>query len=280
MIRRLLWSLVGVVALAAQVSAGQPLEDRSRLHVYAACADRVVVGRVHSPESKPVKVKPVPGVSHEITYHLFRLSSTETFAGGKAVTEVRIGGFLGDGKRAPVVPDTTPVPNPFVEDAEGLFFLQLHYSGEFYFVEKFVPKQDGKLLDDDLKAAKRYLGLLANPLASLRSKEPSDRLTSAVLLLTRYQYRTTGFLTTETQPIPADENKLILAALAEANWETDSPVHPWEVAHHLWQSSGGKPGQVVKSPVLPKGTPAEQSAFLRDWVQKNLDTYRIERRYK
>ncbi|HEY1188380.1 MAG TPA: hypothetical protein VGE74_12080 [Gemmata sp.] len=219
-------------------------------------------------------------MSHELAYHLFRLAAAETLAGEKAVTEVRIGGFLGDGKPPVVGPDLPTEPNPFVKDAEGLFFLRLHHTGAFYFVEKFIPKQDGKLPPDELKAAKRYLGLLADPLASLSSKEPSDRLAAAVLLLTRYQFRTTGFLTTETEPIPAKENKLILAALAEANWDTASPLHPWEAVHHIWQFSGAKPGQVFQAPTLPKGTPAEQSAFLRDWVQKNRNTYKIERRFK
>jgi hypothetical protein len=276
MIRATILGLVGVAGLAAPAFAGLPIQDHSRDNLAAAYADRVVVGRIRSPhpESELVKAKPVPDVAHDVTYQVFRLAVTETLAGGKAVTEVRIGGAKPDGK-APVGPEPSTFPDP-LQGGEGLFFLRLHHSGEFYTIDIFIPKYDDKSFAGELKATRRYLGLLADPLASLHGKEPTDRLATAVLLLVRYR----ASQGTRSVPIPAEENKLILAALAGADWEAaaDSPLDPWQFVYEIWRVSGSKPGEVFKEPALPKGTAAEQRAFLRDWVRQNRDAYRIERR--
>ncbi len=242
MFRVAIGSMMAIALLAASVSAGAPLipaADELRHCVRAsACADRVVVGRV---------------------------------------TEVRIAGPVSD---APPVLGPTPHRRPTRSRRKprGLYFLALHHTGEFYTIAHFVPKYIKETFDRDTKRARRYLGLLADPIASLRSKEPEDRLATAVLILTRHR----AYRSTKTVPIPAGENGLILGALAEIDWghEPDAPLHPYRVVHELWRLSqvgASKAGEVFKEPVLPGKTPAEQSEFLREWVRKNRDTYRIER---
>ncbi len=87
----------------------------------------------------------------------------------------------------------------------------------------------------------------------------------------------------KTEPIPARESKLILAALAEVDWghDQDTPLHPFRVVHEewrLWRHSLIKPGTVlVNVPTLPGKTFAEQMAVLREWMQTHRDTYRIQR---
>lgn len=80
-------------------------------------------------------------------------------------------------------------------------------------------------------------------------------------------------------PIAVAENTLILAALAEVDWghDRDAPLHPYRVVDALWRHSQTRAGEVFQEPVFPGETFAERSAFLREWVRKNRDTYRIER---
>lgn len=280
MFRFMIGSVLTAAVFVVPAPAGLPVPpagtDLRQCAGASALADRVVIGRVAAVEKDQIKAKPIPGVTHHVTYEIFRLAVTETLAGDKAVTEVRIGGVVSDTSK---VSDPEPIqmPNPVAKDAEGLYFLERHHSGEFYTILHFVPKYYGKSFDRDAKDARRYLKLLADPLVSLRSKEPDDRLTTAVLLLTRHQ----AFRSAKTVPIPARESKLILGALAEVDWGHDqnAPLHPYQVTHALWRHSqiqAMKAGEVFKEPVLPGKTFAEQSDFLRKWVEKNRDTYRIE----
>lgn len=270
MVRRLLLALFGVAALIGPGLAGQPLEQ-SRLHASTAWADRVVVGRVASIELDDVKAKPVPGVAHDVTYRIVRIAVEDTLAGagGRAVSEVRVG------LPVKVANDPETALGPFVRGAEGLFFLRLHHTDGFYTVEEFVPKGHPRYAPDRA-TAQRYLKLLANPRGSLLSKEPADRLTVAALLLIHYR-ATHGYMV-KTAPIPADENKLILAALVEADWNAEAnPIHPWGFAYEMWLLSDLQPGKVFKLPVIPDGTRTERTAFLKNWLLKNQHTYRIER---
>ncbi len=182
--------VVALLGFAPTVRAGLPLipaADELRQCAYASArADRVVFGRIAGVEADTVKAKPVRDVTHQITYRIYRLAAIETLAGGKATTEVRLGGPVAEGPVA-IGPEPSQYPDPVAKDAEGLYFLQLHHTGEFYTLIHFVPKYIKETFERDVKRAKRYLGLLADSDASLRSKEPEDRLATAVLLLMRYQ---------------------------------------------------------------------------------------------
>ncbi len=147
MFRSAIGSLVAIAALAGPAPAGLPIPPRgTELRACAgasACADRVIVGRVTAVEKDHVKAKPVPGVSHQITYQIFRLAADETLAGGKAVTAVRIAGVVSD---APPVlgPEPNQLPDPCAKGAEGLYFLALHHTGEFYTVSTSSPNTSKK----------------------------------------------------------------------------------------------------------------------------------------
>ncbi len=281
MYRFVFGSILGVAAFATPSRAGALITPRGadlRQCAFAsACADRVVVGHVTGVEKDHVKAKPIPAVPSQVTYQIFRLAVSETLAGDKAVTEIRIGGPVSD---APPVrgPDAEQYPDPVAKDAEGLYFLARHHTGEFYTIVHFVPGYYKETYGRDTKDARRYLGLLTDPIVSLRDKKPEDRLATAVLLLMRHQ----AYRGPKWKPIPDEENKLILAALDEVNWgdDADAPLTPVRVVRAVWRESqvrAMEAGKVFKEPVLPAKTQAEEGTFLREWVRRNRATIRIER---
>lgn len=155
---------------------------------------------------------------------------------------------------------------------EGHFFLAKHHSGAFYtpLGGTFTAK-DHTSYEDEVKKTKRYLKLLEKPKESLRAKDPADRFTAAVLLLARY--RNVPDVSNKKEPIDAEQSKLILRAIAEADWGRDSrkPVHPMTVYRWL--------DEVKEREVPPPGIRSLEEYYgsIRDWLRKNQDTYRIQR---
>src|SRR5262249_39809536 len=70
--------------------------------------------------------------------------------------------------------------------------------------------------DDKLKMGQFAAKALAKPLEGLKSRSAEERLMTTAVLLYRYRWPRQGV--TKTEPIPAQESKLILTTLAELDW--------------------------------------------------------------
>src|SRR5262249_28609647 len=130
----------------------------------------------------------------------------------------------------------------------------------------------------DLELTRRCVKLWEDPRAGLKAKAAEDRLLAAGLLILHYRYYRPGKYGPQIEPIPADESKLILNILADADWPTkvapDSSF-PFEMTPGMlfsqldvtfedgWTSPDG--GNDVLYPAA------------RQWVKAHANTFRIQR---
>jgi hypothetical protein len=165
---------------------------------------------------------------------------------------------------------------------ECLFYLRKHHDESFYiapmdYVWLPIDKREDSYAKD-LELTRRCVKLWEDPMAGLKAKDAEDRLLSAGMLITRYRHYQLGICGPETEPIPADESKLILNILADADWPTKlapGSSIPFE-ATPGWLFSqldvSFKDGWTS-----PDGDTAVLYAAAKQWVKAHANTYRIQR---
>lgn len=228
-----------VFAVAGRAQA--PKADIARLRVVAQPspgtqaiqADVVVIGKIAEIEKDTVEAAPFKGANKDqrVAYKIAILKIDDAIIGGKGLTQFRVG-FPADapaatpqpvppggGARPPgrILPGRTAVA--LTVGQEGCFFLNPHHEADFYVMTYGGPtdKKDEnftKKVDDIKKTAK----IINDPVAALKSKELDDRFQAAYVMLLRYQMNRSGKATSR-EPIPEDENKLILGVMAELPWQ-------------------------------------------------------------
>ena len=118
--------------------------------------------------------------------------------------------------------------------------------------------------------ARKAARLLAKPLAGLKSREAEERFTTAALLIGRYRTARPGHY--DTVRIPAQESRLILTALAEADWNKrvrNAAMSP----RYLFSRLGVTARDGWRSPDDFRDFAQEAKRWLRD----NAGTFRLER---
>ena len=201
-----------------------------------AQADVVVTGKVTEIEKDTVEASPYPGApkDQKMTYKIAVVKLDEGIIGGKGLTQFRVG--------FPDVPTSTtrpPLPGrrpgigrirPIRGPAtlklgqEGCFFLSRHHAADFYILAGNAPplnKKDANYAKQ-LEEVKKIAKVLDNPVAALKTKELDDRFEAAYVTLQHHQMNRTG-KPRAREPIPDEENKLILATLAELPWQAKDP---------------------------------------------------------
>src|SRR5438132_9092182 len=186
-----------------------------------ALADCVVVGKVKALEAQLVEAAPllkIRGVD-KLPYQVAVAKVESVIIGPKELKEVRI---------AYVPPQSAKGAfRRFAQvelsvDQEGCFFVRKHPDESFYVAQAsydLTDKAKEKDFAKELETAKRCAKLLENPMAGLKAKDAGDRQLTAALLL--YRYRTPTAVYTgkpKTEPIDAEQSRLILAAIAEGDW--------------------------------------------------------------
>jgi hypothetical protein len=268
--------LLTALAAPAMMIAPAPIPQR------VAQADAVVVGKVTAIEDKTVSVAQAPGVKEKVEYHVAVIKVSDDVLGAKGLTHIKVG-FIVPKETPPGKPGGPVVlikryPTVKLEvGQEVCAFLKKHHEGEFYVAQAYFDVIDKKNPDFDkqVELAKKCAKALADPKASLKSKDADERLLTAEMLVTRYR----GFRgpNAKTEAIDAGESKLILSALAEADWtkvarDAVSPVQTFgqlgvtEKDGFVWKPAPGV--------VLPPN--AYQDAA-KAWVKDNADKYRIRR---
>jgi hypothetical protein len=128
--------------------------------------------------------------------------------------------------------------------------------------------------DEEMRLARKTGKALAKPLEGLKSKDADERIFTANVLLFRYRTPRPGL--TKTEPIPADESKLLLTALAEADWKGPVPPRSGQLAPFqlfymlgLTPKDGWNPGKF--------NTYDEQRDAARAWLTEHARTYRVQR---
>jgi len=266
--------LVGLPASAMMI-APAPIPQR------VAQADVVVVGKVTAIEDKPVSATQVPGAKEKVEYHVAVIKVQDALLGAKGLTHIKVGFIL-------PMPTPPPVPGKpillikryptvkFDVDQEVCVFLKRHHEGDFYIAAAYFDVIDKKSpnFEKEVDQAKKCAKVLADPAASLKSKDAGERTLTACMLVSRY--RAWRGPNAKTESIEADESKSILTTLADADW-----TKPFAPNTMMPQTAFAQLGLTDKDGWVWKPAPnTPQTAYgeaAKRWLKEHADTYRIQR---
>ena len=270
-----------------------------------ANADAVVVGKVAEVEAEPVEVTAYPGAPKDakMSFKVAVLKVDEALMGAGGVTRIRVG-FPADapvaakpgGPGGPVaVGGRVRRPGPMVfglsAGMEGCFVLARHHEGDFYTLvgPPLLKKADSYA--KELERVKTVVKAIDDPVAALKAKNLDDRFRAAQAILQRYQ-TARGLRPGRPparEPIPEEENRLIVALLKELPWNSKDPapaadgeVPPSRAA--LWyQINPGESGfKEPKFPVQKPGDPPVDFNKIMDeattkFLTESADKIKIKR---
>jgi hypothetical protein len=165
---------------------------------------------------------------------------------------------------------------------EYLLMLHKHEDGKFYVCQTrgdaimhnaANPATD--TFDKDVTLAKRCVKLLADADAGLKSKDAEERFLTAYLLLTKYRFVRTG----KEEQVSADQTKLILMAIKDADWSRNNDLVTRSNAQTLFNQLGldKNDGWMQPQPVAGQDYQKAFSDAARAWIDQNAGTYRIKR---
>jgi hypothetical protein len=261
-------TLAAAPAVYALVAAPPPGPAR------IARADTVVVGRIVAHEDKDVE-SAIPGSPQKIKYRIAVLKVNESIRGSEAGKFLRVAFYP-----PPVAQPGKPVLVTggggrinLEVGRDGLFMLTKHADG-FYQPPLFynIVASNQPNYEKEVAEARKLVKLLDKPLPGLKSEKAEERLLTAALLIFRYRTPTAG--QAKQEPIDADESKLILKAVAEADWNQPrkfGQLHPQELFFELrlTKEEGWE---------MPRtATPQQLAQVSQAWLREHGATYRIKK---
>jgi len=240
----------------------------------AAAAQTVVIGKVVSIEEKTVTAKRFPNDPDKAEYKVAVVKIDDAVLGAKGLTHVRVG-FI-SATVDPNVKIRRPLPVQLKKDDEVLLFLQPHFEANFqiapYYYDGIFKKQDEKGFEKIAADVKRAGKLLSDPQAALTSKDAKDRADAAMLLIVHYRSGRAVQQKVKEEPIDAQESKLILEALAAADWgdgqfrwETLTPAMAFASLNLTAKDGWVQPQDLKQFPDAAK-----------KWLKENAGKYRIK----
>jgi hypothetical protein len=281
---------LAVPVLARAVPAIAPFPQVNKTQA----ADLIVTGRVVAIEDQDAKIPAPPNM----VYRVAVVQVTEALKGKAENNMVRVAfqvaknvpGVQPNPQPQPVPPvqiQPFPIKKPFQPNfnvplnvgMEGLYYLQKNPTQKLYTLVQtygsFVSVENNKQgFDFEVAQVK----VAANPMASLKAAKAADRATAAVVLIK--QYRQPVFVPGKGQvqePINAEESKLILKGLLEAEW----PVAPAQINYNThpaiaFNMLGIGPQDGFQG--APQGVYSQPYAdAAKAWLQKNWQTYQVKR---
>jgi hypothetical protein len=268
-------TVVGMPASAKAVAIRPfPLPER------VALADAAVVGQVTTIQDKPVSAVPFAGAEEKVEYTIAVIKVEDGLFGVKGLTHVKVGfqtppaGGVGGPIRRP---GGFRMPR-LTAGEEGCFLLAKHPTEPFFTLQgmdRVINQKDNPNYKKELATVKHCAKLLSDPTAGLKAKNADDRFLTAAMLVARY----TAFLQpvgAKREPIDAGQSKLILHALAEADWSKPfSPTEPTAQAVFGRLGLGPADGWNPTPQTFQKPNGFAEAA--RKWLKDNADTYRIKR---
>lgn len=274
----------------ALVAMNQPLALR------VVHADVILIGKITEIEKDTVEGPAYPGApkDQKAMYKVAVLKIEDSLMGAKGLTQIRVG-FLADARPAVAPPVADGPPRPIrpgrggpaavalSAGMEGCFLLDPLPGADFYVVGGNgppLPKKDENY-DKELKVVKGVIKTIEEPIAALKAKNPDDRFRAAYVLLWRYQNAKGNSTRITREAIPAEENKLLLAVLAEQPWQPKDPPRAGEVPPcrgaiwHLvnWNEQGFKTPPATPGIDYDKVLDEASVAFLKD----NMDKIKLKR---
>jgi hypothetical protein len=264
---------LGLPLLAgAQLSAQQPNQPvqyyMTLLRQQVGDSDCVVVGKVKAIEEKTVLAGTLPNDIYHFEHKVAVIAVEEAIRGTGEQREVRVA------FRAVHSTDPRFTKFELAVNQQACFVLKHHHEMDFYVATRRMSKEDANY-ERDLAEVRRAARCFADPLAALKCKDAADHLVAAELLITRY--RGAGFVGApagkriKVEPIDADESRLILLALADADW-TPNINSPLPVPAQLFT----RLGVTLNDGFVPANF-ANFNEAAKAWAKENAETYRIKR---
>lgn len=244
------------------------------------------------------------GAQAKTTYKVATIKVADTLLGDK-VDSVKVLVAPSDPAQIPFErPGGQPQPDQYfpqyylnsiqvIDGQEGVFFLQKHPTAadQWVLAPSFAPLNplDTKY-KDDLAAVKQVGAVYADPVKALKAKEADDKLRAAVVLMTKYGRWPQGFQgpgQPERKAIPAEESKLILKALADADWEKWDKQQQQPDPNMDWTMNPANVLGMMQVYPGQKGFPQFQAqpgqyysaykAAFKDWLDGNGKDFEIQR---
>ncbi len=259
----------GLVALNA--SAGALMIAMRPAPQRAATADVVVVGKVTAIEKDMVDAPQYPGAKNKVAYKVAVVKIEKNFVGANNLTHIKIG-FIPTPQAQPggpvpggpggIRPAIIRRPGPRAPELkvgqEMIFFLDKHFASDFHIMPPMCPPVDatsdaGK---KEIEMVKKVTDVLADPMKSLKSDKADVRTEAAVLLVTKYRSYPSFGGEVDQVPIGAEQSKLILKAIADADWKAGRRPgmnNPVQAYYQLGLTD--KDGW--KQPVFPRRQPGQ-----------------------
>jgi hypothetical protein len=233
----------------------------------ALLADTVVVGKVTSIEKEPVEVEEG---GQKTAFKIGVVKIESALLGAANTTHIKVGVPAGRPGRG--------LTATLEENQEGVFFLTKHPSGQFHtFNWRTGPVPTN---DENYKAVvanvKKALAVVADPVKALKAEKAEDRSFAAVAVIFKNRSQV-GDVEMKNEKMSAEESKLILQSLAEANWAKADPTLPAPLqAMYLlaltpedgWNPPKAEPGKDFNEVM--------QAAFVK-WLDGPGKDYRINK---
>jgi hypothetical protein len=295
--------LLGSVATATGALPSEMNLVYDRVQRFAA-ADVIVVGKVTAHEQKTVRARLFPTQDKEYDWHLARVKVSQVLLGSQGLSELRVGmpgpltlkKPLKDGGKPRFGGPTLPHSYPDTLDVgkEAIIYVRKHFAEDFYILAPSGPRVVSKkafptFFAKDVAMVKRLAKLAGDPMKGLKAKKKEDRMLTTALLLLRYRQTRarTWNPNPKTEPVDAAQSKLIMSTLAEADWfprPAAQQINPNELFLLLGptEKDGFKmPPRTAKDfgPSLSYTKEYARKVTLarREWVKKNVNTYRVQR---
>jgi hypothetical protein len=269
-------------------------------------ADAILVGRVVAIEPMDVEAAPAPGQAN-VKYRIAVVQVSESIYGLKKGTEnVRVAflaqpnngllppgaGFVPPNGGAvqiqpaivqpgggPMLRRPFPVQMNLTVGQDGMFALNKHHKENFYLAPNyatFISRENNPAFEGEVKTAKKLAKVMGDPVAALKAEDKDDRYSAAAVLISKYRNvnNPTG-AAMKQEPIDADESKLILKAIAGADWTSNrfnaAIPSPFELFNQL--------GINQKDGYNPVNLRTQQDVVqaMQKWLDENSDKYRVSR---
>jgi len=252
-----------------------------------ARADATVVGTVTGIDEKTVAAPQYPGATDKAEYYVATVKVADDINGAKGLTHIKVA-YLAPPKEAqPGDPRIRPIRRPIqmpptlTKGQEGLLFLKKHHSENFYIMVHFDDLVDSKAADykAGVDEAKKATKVLENPVKSLKVDSKEDRFTAVGMLLSRYRTAPIGTDPSKLkqEEIPAEESKLIMTALADADWtQQGGGPRGFQAGFTNPMICFGALGVTEKDGFKFDGQGNYQEV-VKSWVKDNADKYRIKK---
>jgi hypothetical protein len=234
-----------------------------------ARADVVAVGTVTGIEEKVVEAEQFKG-GKKIRFRIAVVKVTDGLLGAEGVTQLKVAFVPAEDQPN----DGLRIPTAVLEkDDEVLLFLGKRADEGFYRINGYFGAvgQEGnnryldRKLDGALKEAKAACKIMADTAKALKSKDETERMTAAWMLVTRYRAHPIDVIPGKgaEEVVGADESRAIMEGLLTLAEKRAGDFYSAVYSLNLTKEDG------FEKPLTPEN--------MKQWVKDNVKTYRIKK---